>query len=73
MIKIYTSKNCAWCSRMKKYLDSKGSEYEEYDVADPKNAEEAYRLSGQRAVPITVIGNSIIVGFDRDAVDELLG
>lgn len=56
-----------------KYLDSKAAEYEEYNVSDPKNAEEAYRLSGQRAVPITVIGNSIIVGFDRDAVDEILG
>lgn len=73
MIKLYTSDNCSWCRKMKSYLDSKGAEYREFNISNPEYAAEAYEVSGQRAVPITVIGKSIVIGFDTDAVDELLG
>lgn len=72
MIKIYTSENCVWCKRMKRYLDSRNAVYEELDVSEPKNAEAVYLLSGQNAVPVTVIGNRVIVGFDTNAADAAL-
>jgi len=52
-------------------LSEKGITYEESDVArDPQALDEMVKLSGKRAVPITVIDNDIIVGFDRDKIEK---
>lgn len=72
MVKIYSSDHCTWCRKMKRYLESKNVGYEELNVSEPKNAEAVYLLSGQNGVPVTVIGNRVIVGFDTDAVDSAL-
>jgi len=58
---------------VKKYLDTKGQNYEEVNVADEKEArDEVYEISGQRSVPVTDINGTIIVGFDREAIDNAL-
>lgn len=72
MIKLYTSENCVWCDKMKRYLKSKNVDFQELDVNERANAERAYQLSGRNAVPVTVIGSRVIVGFDSAAVDEAL-
>lgn len=72
MVKIYSSDSCTWCRKMKRYLESKNVSYEELNVSEPKNAEAVYLLSGQNGVPVTVIGNRVIVGFDTNAVDSAL-
>lgn len=73
MIKLYSSDNCIWCKKMKQYLKSKDVDFEEFNVSSPANAERVYQLSGQNAVPVTVIGSRVIVGFDKSAVDSALG
>lgn len=73
MVKIYSTDWCPWCVKAKKYFDIKGVEYEEIIVADAKeNREEVFRVSGQRSVPVININGSIIVGFDRDKIDQAL-
>ncbi len=37
---------------------------------DPQALEEMVRLSGKRAVPITVIDNDVIIGFDREKIEN---
>lgn len=70
MIKLYSSENCIWCKKMKQYLKSKDIAFEEFNIRKPQNAERVYQLSGQNAVPVTVIGSHVIVGFDSTAVDR---
>ena len=72
MIKLYSSDQCVWCQRLKSYLDSKNISYRELNVCSEQNAADLYRLSGQNAVPVTVIGNTVIVGFDKTAIDREL-
>ena len=72
MIKLYSSDQCVWCQRLKSYLDSKNISYRELNVRSEQNAADLYRLSGQNAVPVTVIGNTVIVGFDKTAIDREL-
>lgn len=73
MIKVYSTTWCPWCVKIKKYLDTKGQNYEEVNVADEKEArDEVYEISGQRSVPVTDINGTIIVGFDREAIDNAL-
>lgn len=69
-IQIYTTNTCAYCVMVKKWLQSKGHQYEEINVEEqPDRQKEAYEISGQLAVPVTVVTKSddsqeVIVGFN---------
>jgi len=41
-------------------------------AADQKRAEEMVEKSGQMGVPVLEIGKKIIVGFDKQAIDDAL-
>ncbi|HAH96534.1 MAG TPA: NrdH-redoxin [Firmicutes bacterium] len=72
-IKVYTTATCPWCTKVKSYLSDKGLEYQEIDVGrDSESVEEMIALTGQRNVPVTVIDGEVIVGFDREALDQQL-
>ena len=59
---------------LKQYLDEKGFKYEDIDVAaDTQAREEMVEKSGQLGVPVSDIDGKIVVGFNRDKVNELLG
>jgi glutaredoxin len=58
---------------LKDYLTEKGFTYDSVDVGkDMAQAEIAKQKSGQLGVPVTDIDGHIIVGYDVEAVDELL-
>ena len=73
MVKVYSTDSCPWCVKAKQYLKSKGVEYKEINVAeDMEGREEMVNLSGQMGVPVVNINGTIIVGFDKPAIDEAL-
>jgi glutaredoxin len=48
--------------------------YREVNVAeDQEGREELLQRTGQLAVPVTVIGDAVVVGFDRPRLARLLG
>lgn len=69
-IRIYTTNTCAYCVMVKKWLESKGLSWEEVNVEEqPDRAQEAFEISGQLAVPVTVVTNDddeqeVIVGYN---------
>ena len=70
---VYSTSRCPYCRMAKQYLEGKRVEYEEVDVgADPARAREMVEKSGQMGVPVLDINGRIIVGFDRQAIDEAL-
>lgn len=73
-VTVYTTPTCPWCQRLKSYLSEKGVPYQEVDVAaDVESARQLMDVSGQRSVPVTTVGDQVIVGFDPDSIDDLLG
>jgi hypothetical protein len=42
-------------------------------ASDPDGREELVRLTGQMAVPVIVVGNEVVVGFNRGRLSQLLG
>jgi glutaredoxin 3 len=71
---IYTVTGCPFCARAKQWLDSKGISYEDRDAAvNPKWIDEVVRLTGHGAVPVTVVGKTMIVGFDEPKLEAALG
>jgi len=72
-VKVYSTKTCPWCHKVKEFLDEKKVKYEDIDVgADKKAAEEMVEKSGQMGVPVTDINGTIIVGFDKAAIEKAL-
>jgi len=70
---IYSTPTCHFCTLAKKYMADKGVAYTEHDVAqDEKAAEEMVKKTGQMGVPVIIIGDEIVVGFDQPLLDKLL-
>lgn len=72
MVKVYTKSTCAPCQAVKRWLKAHGIAYEEKDVVEPKNASEAYELSGYSIVPVVVIGREVIAGLNYGRMASLL-
>jgi alkyl hydroperoxide reductase subunit F len=59
---------------VKAFLEKNGVAYESVDVgADEAAAEEMIELTGQYGVPVTVVDDEVIVGFDAPRLTELFG
>jgi glutaredoxin 3 len=70
---VYSTPSCPYCSLAKDYLRKKDVEFEEKDVSkDRAAARQMIEKSGEMGVPQIDINGKIIVGFDRDAIDEEL-
>jgi glutaredoxin len=59
---------------VKDYLRSNNVSFTEQDVSkDEKAAMEMINKSGQRGVPVIDINGEIVVGFDQESIDRILG
>ena len=73
MVKVYTTNTCPWCDKAKSYLKSKGIAFEELNVQDDMIArEETIKKSKQMGVPVLDVNGTIIIGFDKPAIDTAL-
>ncbi len=74
-VEIYTKMSCGFCHRAKRLLDSKGVDYEEYDITlgGPKRQEMVDRKPDARTVPQIFIDDKHIGGSDELAMLEREG
>jgi glutaredoxin len=58
----------------KDFFKEKNVAYTEYDVAsDLPKRKEMVEKSGQMGVPVIIIGDELIVGFNKPKIAQLLG
>lgn len=70
---VFTSSTCQWCARVKQYLKGKGVRFREVNVErNPEGARELKRRN-LVGVPVVLINNRPVVGFDQPKIDKLLG
>ena len=73
-ITIYSTPTCHFCQLAKEFFKEKGIEYTEHDVlSDLEKRQEMVDKSGQLGVPVIMIDDHIIVGFDQVEISSLLG
>lgn len=69
-VTIYTTNTCAYCKAVKDYLTQKDVSYQEINLDDePARRQDLLELSGQLAVPVTVVtkqddSKDVTVGFN---------
>ena len=70
---IYSTPTCPMCKRAKAYLTEKGISYQDVDVAASREvAHEMVQKSGQMRVPVILVDDELVVGFNQPKLDELM-
>jgi glutaredoxin len=78
-VTIYTSNTCAYCHAVKEFFDKKEVSYQEINLDEqPDRRQEMVDLSGQMAVPVTIISGddgsqSMTIGCDTSKLASELG
>jgi len=73
-VTVYSTPTCPYCHMAKDFLKENKIEFKDIDVsADEKAAEKMIEKSGQMGVPVIEINDTIIVGFNKDAIKKALG
>jgi glutaredoxin len=57
----------------KEFLSQKGYKFTDYDVTKDRAAlDEMVKVSGARSVPVIVACNEVMVGFERNRLEQML-
>ena len=72
-VTIYSTPTCHFCHAAKEFFTANNVAYTDYNVAtDLEKRKEMIDKSGQMGVPVILIGDSIVVGFDESHIRDLL-
>jgi len=72
-ISAYTLPTCPYCMKLKQYFAEKGIKFRNIDVSNDNAAiQEMIKKSGQSGVPVIEINGKLIIGFDKEALEDAL-
>ncbi|HEX5447605.1 MAG TPA: glutaredoxin family protein [Candidatus Saccharimonadales bacterium] len=72
-VTIYSAPWCAFCHMAKEYLKSKKVAFKDINVDEDQDAaREMVARTGQAGIPVILVGEATIIGFDRPRIDSAL-
>lgn len=72
-VTVYSTPSCPYCKLAKEFLKEKNVDFTDINVAsDASAASEMVKLSGQMGVPVIAVGTQVIVGWNKDALEEAI-
>lgn len=72
-VEIYTSDTCGYCHSAKDYFNQNNVKFIEHNISSDVSARKELMKKGYRSVPVIVIGDEEILGFDKEKISSLLG
>ncbi len=70
---MFSTPTCSFCNTAKRYFREHKIRFKDIDVSrDEKAALDMRRRTGQTGVPVILINNRPIVGFDKPQINRLL-
>lgn len=69
---VYSSDTCIYCHDAKDYLKSIEVNYTEKNVSKDPVARKELMTRGFMGVPIIMVNDVVIQGFDKERIDQLL-
>ena len=72
-IVLLSAQWCGYCKALRTALVAHAVPFREIDVETTAEGARAYASLRGNGIPITVIGQNVVYGYDVDRVDELLG
>ena len=70
---LYATSWCGYCKAAREFFTANGIEYIELDIEASSTARQAHRELGGGGVPVIVVGDSVIRGFNQPALRRALG
>lgn len=70
---VYSTKNCIDCNLVKQWLTAKGVNFEVRDVMTSRAYQEEVERFGFMGVPVTVLGDKAVKGFQPSELEALVG
>ena len=72
-VEIYTTPSCEFCKQAKEYMKENEINYKDYDVKESaEKRQEMIEISGQMSVPVIVVDEDMMVGFDAQELEEMV-
>lgn len=72
-VTIYSTPVCKYCGHAKEFFKQNNIQYTEVNVAaDAEKRAEMIDISGQMGVPVIRIDDNVVIGYDEQALKELL-
>ena len=72
-VKLFMTSWCHYCRLTSQFLRSKGVTFTEHDIeSDPKALSEYLAIGGGSGVPLVVIGDERVLGYDVAAMERAL-
>ena len=73
-VTIYSTPTCHFCHQAKDYFKENNIAFTDFDVStDAAKRKELVDMTKQLGVPVIIIDDSVIIGFNKPKVAELLG
>ena len=70
---MYSTQTCHYCHMAEEFLKENKVSYQKFDVGtNLEKRKEMVEKSGQMGVPVIDVGGKILIGFDEEALKELL-
>ena len=70
---IFTTPTCSFCNAAKRYFREKKIKFKDIDVSrDRRAAMDMQRRTGSTGVPVILINNRPIIGFDKPKINRML-
>ncbi|HPN39455.1 MAG TPA: glutaredoxin domain-containing protein [Melioribacteraceae bacterium] len=70
---VFSTPTCSYCNMAKRYFKEKNIKFTDVDVSRDQNAaRDIVKRTGQTGVPVILINNKPVVGFDKPKINQLL-
>ena len=72
-VSIYSTPSCHFCHAAKDFFNANHVAFTDFDVAsDMAKRQEMIEKTGQMGVPVIIVGDEVIVGFDEPRLRSAL-
>lgn len=69
---LYATDWCGYCARTRSFFKANDIAYREYDIEKSSDGREQYERLGGNGVPVVLIAQEVIHGFDEGAMRHAL-
>lgn len=70
---LYATSWCGYCKLTRELFKDNNIPYKEYDIENSAKGQQKYNKLNVRGVPIIVIGEEVVQGYDPDTILALTG
>lgn len=71
-VKVYFIDGCPVCAKLFQFLDTEDIEHDRLDIANDYVAAREYEELQAKEIPVIVIGDDVIVGYDKAKIMKAL-